>query len=304
MALTRITCSDSTGDKNTGWSKFGANCLEAVRGIILVPKGYEIATDVLALTKATWDATAVAIATSRTFLLPPADDIELTPIETEFKDTKFGGKKYVKSGQYGWNFMLELPYVIAQNLRAHNGGDYDVFLYDNNGTIVATSPNEVKIKGFSTQLIWVDDDKWSDGSSGHMCKVMLILKDNDEWNIRGWARKPSDWDVEDIKVVYSVEHTVTAILGTGMTVSVIVKGGDPSKSKFQVNGLVVGDFLLKTAAGVTVVPSGVTPNNDGTYTVAATLPNGGYTIGLVACASVSIADVGYETFARTSFTKV
>jgi hypothetical protein len=199
--------------------------------------------------------------------------------------------------------MLELPYVIAQNLRSHNGGDYDVALYDNAGNLIMTTPDEVKLRGYSTQLIWVDDDKFSDGSSGHMCKVMLILKDNDEWNKRGWVGKPTDWDVEDIKVVYSVEHAVTSILGTGMTVSVIIKGGDPAKSQFQVNGLVVGDFLLKNSAGATVALTGSTPNGDGTYTLAATLANGTYTIGLVAAASVSITSVGYETFVRTSLTK-
>jgi hypothetical protein len=299
MALTRLSCAQSD-PANLAWKKLCPNTLQAIIGFVALPETHEFATDTLALTEATWDTGRKAVAASRFYFFPKAEDASPTPKEAEYKETKFEGSKFVNKNILAWEFTIDCHYTVAQKMLTHNGVLKRIALIDAAGTILLTSDDETKLRGFTPQMMDVQQ-LFSDGATGHRTKVKISLADSDEWNERGWAGTPT-WSILTKEGLYDVVHTVTGILGTGITVSVITHNGSATDSRSQWVGLVAADFIILTSGGVPVAHTLSSDNGDGTYTLLATLANGTYTVGLAAPSAISVAAYGIESYATTSFT--
>lgn len=299
--LRKIYC-EGDNPQNTGYKKVCKNNLAAVVGLWLVAKDTSM-TPTEALTESTWHELRKNPKATRGYPFPLCDAVALIPKEAVYRDTPFEGSKKTADGLYGFEFSIDKHYSVIQRLRSHQGGQYEVVLIMQNGIIVMTSDDDTNLRGLTIQSLTIPQDMFSDGATGHLAKVRLVLADATEWDERGWAAKPDDFNIKTIEGLYPVVHTITNVTGTGFDFDVITAGASADDPNAQWPGLVVADFVLTTAAGAPVTITGITDNDDGSYHAAATLANGNYLFSLDVPANISVAEYGIETLTVAAFTK-
>lgn len=298
---------------NTGSVKQIKNNMTAWRQIIVCPTDFEIATEALALTLATWTAAIKAPVASRIYPFPQAVSFENQSKESVYEDFPLAGSSFVKEGLIGFTMNLNINKAQSNKLRKFNGRSCKIFIIDDNGNIICTSSDGTKVQPFSVQEIRVETAKLSDGSASVTTPVKVVLSDTTEFNDRGYIIQPlkatSAWNPKlpsNLDGVYDVTLSVSDITTAGFVASVNIDSIVTTDESSAIVGLAKEDFTLVDKDGDAVSITTSTDNGDGTYDIAVTITeaDSDYSFDLVACSLITLTDIAIESTGAVTVTVV
>lgn len=245
-------------------------------GLILVPKGEEIATRKLALTESTWIDNINKADGNRFIMLPLAFDMTPEKEDDAYNTSSIGNVAFVRAGKLTVKYIVDVtPFVMSQ-LNTLNGVGWDVYKITSNGFITGTSIDGARFQPFSLQNFRVEGEIPAGGDVQNLVTISFTHADEAEWNSRPAFIKPlvdgegEVWNpsqLEDPKAITVKEVTSPAI--TGFTVS--LEGYD----RVPHEGAVTGDFGIWDSTGTLVTVTSATETAvPGTYDILATLGSG------------------------------
>lgn len=164
--LNDINCA-APGRGNTGWGSCVVD-FGAITGVILIPKGTEIAyTDLAALKTALTNGQYANLPAARyypiTGLIPNADNTEDVSIQT-YPD---GTKVITAEGKYDYTFTLPLggKFCLQHRLRKHNSASEDVLLVVDRKYLLGTEGStSTSIKGITPTISYAQPVRFSQGT--------------------------------------------------------------------------------------------------------------------------------------------
>ena len=302
------TFNEKQGDlQNTGFKKLLENKIGVYRGGLLAPKGQEFATATDALTLANWTALIKDSKVDRGFVLPLFDTFEDASTDDVYAET-LQGSKFKEDGKMIFNVMIDANKQLALNLRALNGREWCLYLFDESASILGTTPDDTKFKGFDVS-IRVGNQKPAAQGEKMMTPIHITLKDSRQWNDEGAVLEPindaTDWNpITDLDGVYDVNLAQVGTATTSaVTVSVYKKSIASTNALADITGLVLADFVGYDSSGSVITISSVTDNGDGTYALASSAAfelNG--TIDLVTCENISLTSIAIESTGAATIT--
>ena len=245
-------------------------------GLILVPKGEEIATRTLALTEATWISNINKADGSRNIVLPLAFDMTPEKEDDVYNTSGLGNVAFVRAGKLTVKYIVDVtPFVMSQ-LNTLNGVEWNVYKLTSNGFITGTSIDCVKFQPFTLQNFRVEGETPAAGDVQNLITISFTHADESEWNSRPAFIEPLKdgeggvWnprDLADPKAITVKAVTTPAI--TGFTVA--LEGYD----RVAHEGAVTADFGIWDSTGTLVAVTGATETSTaGTYDILATLTTG------------------------------
>ncbi len=286
----QVICLENLG--NTG----DAGCAENFgikRGVMLVPKGTEIATSTLALTENTWTDLINATRVERGYPLPLVFTLE-SNTEDEVYAEGIGVREFVRYGSKGYTFTLQKnSFGNHKELFTFKGSDWAAYFFTDNGYIQGISKDNVKflpipLSDFRVKL-------QSDATADDIARTMVTMtfQNPDDWDNFGVWVKPDNFDPKDFKGIIPAVLTSITALTTTIKFSVYTRYANE-----PITGLVQTDFMY----GIIGAISAFTDNGDGTYTLTPTtvFTAGASTITMDSQPDLSIA--GYEAAEVLSFT--
>jgi hypothetical protein len=262
MAYNQYSCSVEDW-QNTGYDKCNTN-LGAVAMIILTADDYEITTEALAKTLATWTQ---GIQERNVFPLPRVWSATDQSEKDIYETSPLGQKKLGKEGTYGGEYLLDAPLGMQVALRSFNGADLRVFYVDVNGNILGMSIDGTKFRGYKVGMFHCE------GMNNPVAK-----EESRKIVVNVWEDTPTDRDDYGVMVTPTAFNPIEleglkdvnlTIIGTPTDSSIVV---DVKTAYGQVglSGLVTADFLEETALGVDHTISSATESATiaGRYTLA------------------------------------
>jgi hypothetical protein len=253
-------------------------------GLLLVPKGDEIATDTLALTESTWLDNINKNDNIRYIMLPLAFDLDNQPEDDVYNTSSIGNVAFVRPGKLTVKYIVEVsPFVMSQ-LNTFNGNEWDIFKITSNSYITGTSVDGVKFQPFTLQNFRVEGETPAGGDTQNLVNISFTHADPSEWNARPSFQNPlvdgvdTVWNplnLKDPKAITVKEVTSPAI--TGFTIK--LEGYD----RVAHEGAVSGDFGVwdtsgALVGGITAAPTATVGEYDVTVTLSASTT---YTAGLL-----------------------
>jgi hypothetical protein len=231
---------------------------------------------------------------SRGYLWPQFSLFENRSEEAQYEDTVLGMWP-MRDGQYRYFFGITKNMCTHKAMFSHRAvNEGRVFIIDLDNQIWGTEdPATGNIMGFSIGLLHTEKMMIGDGSSNSTkSPVFLCLADNEEFDKNGALIETGI--INQLERLTDVEiKAATAFAAAGFTVDV-----KQVCDQIGVNGLLMADFLLYAADGVTLQTlQSVTPdpNVDGRYAIVA--PGGNlFESGSLALRAPSLLTVkAYET---------
>lgn len=245
--------------KNLGLSRCGMPGMP--KGMITVPKGTAI-SQANFVSKTWWNAKLLAAYSQRAFLWPWFRTIENLGAQPTYEDTPLSRMKVMK-GRLGWRFGIKESMCLHTAMFTHNsaGSDVDVILIDNENNFIGTLDEDGMVRGFSIDLLNLEDIVFSDGSVSSKSPLYLALSDSDELNANGVMFKATF--VNQLYRIVDVElEVIGAITSGAVSIQVSAKcDGTP------ISGLAKEDFTFKK-------------DSDGSAVVISTAPEDADTPGL------------------------
>lgn len=169
--------STSTALGNTGLQNFPGN-VGKWKYLLLVPKGTEIATEVLALTKATYTASMNAAMASRWFCLPMIFNGEPDQEEPQFETSDFGYESLVRDGKLKYTIRFEEMSVYNKTqLFKLNNGKFDGYIITDKDIILGFTQDGIKFLPYQFDYTRVLPESQNTGSAN--ARVSFILKATD-----------------------------------------------------------------------------------------------------------------------------
>jgi hypothetical protein len=294
MAYNRLSCYSTTG--NTGIKKLCSNDIGVLDGLILVPVGTSIATEVLALTESTWKTAFKTTTNNRWFPMPLATAVTPESQEDKYFDRPLKGQKFISEGKDAAKLMYDLNIYSHTQLRKFNNQEWAAYRIDGNGNILGWSSDGIKFQPFDLQEFHVGKMTETDGSTGVETPVKIVWKTPEQWNDSGVLLSPT-FDPREWEGVYNIDLTVTTPTTSSATLDIKFLGSDKG-----VDGLVKADLLVKNSSNVTQTITTLTGNGNGNYTLAYTWSAGNYTITTVAASAISLTEFAIETATTATFT--
>lgn len=296
MAYNDLNC--STNFQNTGlqvcnedlgyWSK-----------LILTPTDFEIDTASNAILEATWKTAINDDSEDRIRPFPQIKFWAENSEETQYEDGIAGSKIFVREGRYDVNMILaEIAFCLHKKLRGLNNGKWSYYIVTSNGYILGYTLDGTKFLPFSADIIRVEKQMLTDGTTALKTPVRIVGSDATEWNDNGVWVKPTAFNPINLDGIHDVILAyVGSATSTTATISVIT-----TCDNVDVIGLVVGDFQLLNSSLVSQTINTVTDNDDGTYTLAydALAPDS-YTFNLKAPKNQTTK--GYESTGSLSYSE-
>jgi hypothetical protein len=139
---------------------------------------------------------------------------------------------------------LNVNKAQANKLRKFNNKTVKIFIIDDNGNILCTSSDGVKVQPFSVTEMRIETAKLSDGSTSVLTPVKIVLQDTTEFNDRGYVLQPlkatPSWNPKlpsNLDGVYDVNLVATGAAGTGFTVSVNIDSISTTDESSAIAGL-------------------------------------------------------------------
>lgn len=221
-----------------------------------------------AMTKATWET------------LVQAEDIIPIPVAISTDPTNEGaiyeqtplGSMWVRDGRMEVKYNINTNMDLHSKLRSLNGSEYTkAFYVYNSGMIYGTqTTGETAFDAYELALMHVEYHTDNDGSVGGKTPIFLSFEDAREFQDYPKAFQPT-WNPLKLKALTNVQLEVVSASAT----SIVVRAYVPHIKegyKNPVEGLVVGDWLSTTTAGVVETISSSTENLNvpGEYTLAGT----------------------------------
>lgn len=168
--------------RNLGLSRCGMPGMP--KYMITLPKGTAISQADF-VSKAAWNTKLLAAYGARVYLWPLLRTVEYVGSLPIYEITPQSTMK-VRKGTVGWRFGLKESLCLHTAMFSHNSsGDVDVVIIDNYNNFIGTLDEDGMVRGFSIDLLNVEDIQWSDGSVSSKSPVYLMLEDSDQLNENG-----------------------------------------------------------------------------------------------------------------------
>lgn len=242
--------------KNLGLSK--CNKLPGQpKGMITTPLGFSISVaDAADPTK--WQDALLAEKDARIYLWPDFRNSTDNSEKAVYEITPLSSMK-IRDGQPRFLFEIKESLCVHKAMKSHSEVPQRVFVFDNQNQIIATVDSAGKLRGFTVDLLNVENLMWSNGQVSTKSPVYVSLKDPDELNVNG--------TIIDGSFVGALNRlTDVAITITSAAIGKIVATVKATCDGTLISGLALADFVVKTAAGAVIVPSTMT-ENAGIYTL-------------------------------------
>lgn len=285
MAYFALDCVTNVG--NTGLQE----CVEKFgvwKKFLLADADFEIATQALAETEATW-TTAINAASQR--LYPLFEHFNGEPDQEERVDAEGwdGEREVVREGSDSFRAMFRnLSMYNHVELRKHNNRtNLAVYIVTSKGYILGKSDDRVKFLPFKVSDFYVEKRNISDGTDYDRTSLRITINDVTQTNDKIVWVKPTDFDpllFDGIK-----DCNLSGTLGaTGATITVTgASDGQPIVGLVSANFNLYDDTDPSTPIAVTA-----TDNGDGTYTCTWGSISGAHTLELF---DQPIGTSGYES---------
>lgn len=262
----------------------------ALAGFIKTPLNFTIPIASI-LTASEWQDAIVAAAGVRVHMFPESFDYTNESEEPQRQTSSTGKQRTVRVGEYRFRFLFDVNLEQHKAIYSHIGSAGRIFFIDSNKKLIFTTTDEVNARGFLLGEFQPEKAQFGTGSEISVSPVYLTLQDNTEFDVNGQQVEFASQfaalnPLTDVKLAQVGTASATAI-----TVSV-----KSALDEVGIVGLIQADFNL---TGVGGSPSGVTDNNDGTYTIAGTGMGSG-NIDLVAADQLSIT--AYESSGPVAIT--
>ena len=287
--------------KNSGYKELPEPKLGVIRGGFLVPRGTEIATADLLVAKATYETGMKNPLATRWFYVPLFDAFTDKSTEDVYVDS-LQGQKFSEEGKIAYQATVEVNKYTSLNMRSWNDKQWDWIPFDESASIMATSSDGTIAKGFAITFR-TTNQKLAEQGTKMMQPIEIVYQDATQWADEGVVVEPmnlssADWNpITDIDGVYDVDIAQVGTATSSLIVVSVYKSGiDSANAISNVTGLVVGDFVVKDAAGATVTVDSIVDNGDGTYDL---IGSGVFvtlgTANIVATASVSLTTIAIDS---------
>ncbi len=287
--------------KNTGLQKYTGNSGKW-KYIILVPKGAEIATKTLALTKQTWVDNQNADMGSRWFILPLIFNGTPEQEETVKETSDFGYEDIVRDGKLTYKIDFESIHIKNVNdIFSMNDGSFNAYILTDKSIIIGYSIDKTIFKPIQLDYARVLPRTSNTGSVNQRVQFELRATDIRQLNklcieldCINDADAPSSW-YPDIELPVTQPKYLIPIL-TGVTATAFaftLKGYDGVAYSAATKEDI---YLRKTSEAGTLIPitSIVETTTPGNYTgVIGAQTSGTFFFGLLP--QPTAATVGVET---------
>lgn len=198
----------------------------------------------------------------RIFLWPAFVGFEDAKEDAVYEETPLADLK-VRDGKYRWRVQVQQDLCTHRAMGTHNGGNQRVMFYDIENQLFGMDNTAGDFMGFNVSLLNVEKLMISDGSAATRTPIYIILKNSKQVDKTG-AVMAADY-VDELNRLTDVALTIIGT-PTATEIKVTVKTVCDETS---ILGLVVGDFIKKTAAGVVQTITSLTEVN-GVYTLVGT----------------------------------
>lgn len=241
--------------KNIGRSSCVIN-VSLMNQMLIVPDAFE-ATEVEAADLAFWQALLLETnEDERGYLFPAFANVEPASEETVYAQTPLKDVK-VRDGKYQYRFLLDTDLCTHKNMRTHNGNGRRVIFFDIEGQAIGTEKSNGNFTGLKLSLLNVEKLRVNDGTNPTYSPVYVVIKDNKDLDDRGWIIDGSF--VNELNPLTDVTLTLSSVAAGSFKVAVT-----NSCDGVGISGLLVADFVVRTAAGVaqsvtTAVPDALSP---------------------------------------------
>ncbi len=294
MAYNALTLNENLANVGQRWAP--KENLGRIVKLIVTPLDFSFATQSDAETETNWQDAFEQVA-DRCFVLPYVYNNEDASEDATMQDFTGGDSLKVRDGKYAERLHVHVSVADMRKLRTFDGFRGRVFKIDENGNILGTSPDGEKFQGFETTTMNIEKMPLSAGDTKRLVPIYIKEREVDEWLNRGVAINPLDldtpFDPRDFDGLIDVKLTLIS----GAANELVVKA-EADKKGVLIKGLSeTTDWVAKDSAGSAESISGVTDNNDGTYTIAGTFTSGG-TIDLSPAPDLSID--GFESTGSVS----
>lgn len=299
--MNKFSCSSTAS--NTGANRLCDNDLSVIRKVFICPAGYSIATETAALLESTWKTAIKTTSANRIYPFPLAVSVTPEGTDDQYQDRPLAGQKLIKEGLPGFSMMLDVNKSLARKLRSFNNRACSVFFADESGNIWGWSDDDTKVYAFDVEELRVGTQKFSDGTGSVETPVKIVLKNATQWNDYGVVIQPT-WNPNELDGVYDVTVEVVSSAAAKVVVRVCIDSFKTTDPLGQITGLVKADFSVADDTPSAETINTCTDNGDGTYDLAfsPSLGADNYTVNLVACSAISLADLAIESTGADTFT--
>jgi hypothetical protein len=230
--------------KNLGLSK--CNLLPSlIKGMITTPRGFSI-TAANALLTAQWQNALLTSPATRIYFWPLFKEFKDNSEKTIYEENELASLK-VRDGKFRFQFAIKESLCLHKAMQTHGGNATGrAFLIDVENNIIGTSnDNGATFIGLDLELLNPEKLVFSDGKVSTKSPLYVVLSDNKELDVNGMivASVPLSATLNRLTDVTVAQVGNLAATIVQATVKVSCDGT-------SVDGLVAGDFSIKTAAGV------------------------------------------------------
>ncbi len=231
--------------------------------------GFSIENEAAALQGSIWQT---GIQAEQVYPFPIIINEEVSDEDTVNEDLPLGMTK-IREGKKDWTFSIQSNPYMDKLLQSHDGLKTGLYFIDNNGNKRGISKDGVTFDPIPVQLFQVQKPTENNGTDtsfktmikivvadvrSYIDKAVIILADDMDFD----AKDQKGLQPVNIKVIGDPSATTLTIRATiGATLTPVL----------GLSTVVSEDFIIKTAAGVEIVPSLITedPLNNGQYTFTA-----------------------------------
>ena len=222
MKAINLSCAGdnaNTGIQKCSWTPSN------ITGAILVPAGKSYTVADVATLWTTLQADLVAdTASQRIYPIGSFKAIEDKSTDVQIETDGYGGKSFVRDGDYEWMFEYKNGFCFYQKLRTFHtkNSSFDVLFIDEvNNTLWGTENANGDLCGFGLELLIVPNIKINTGSNATKYYVSFGLSDPSELNDNSYTVNfPNNQKLMKLAGLNDITITATTTNGTTGAVSV------------------------------------------------------------------------------------
>ena len=227
-------------------------------------------------------------------------------VEDSIYESTSGSKVKNFEGRRGAMYRVLLPLEQHKILRSYDQKNLKLFFLDMNNRVLGTSPDGVKVQGFSLSYLNISKQQRPTPDAPAFTTVTIQEQDVNEWDSNGRYLKPT-WLGTSLTGVLKVDMTPSTVAANIFTAVVEYKDSSSLSSAgaartAPVSGLTADNFRIIDNTGAVLDPDATpTPeyavvestDTPGTYTVTATALASG------SCQIIATADNLYKSEIET-----
>ena len=228
---------------------------------------FSFASAAAAKLEANWDA---GIDSKDIFPFPEVQELESQNVEATFYETPAGSTFKTKTEKRKTQYKFIESIGTHAAMKSYSDREWNVFFITEKGYLRGNMQSNGTVKGLPISNFFVNAQETATiDSNPEQTPVVMEFEDVDDWDRDYYAAKISDSFLLNLAAPY--ELFLNPVVGTaGTTVVFIINVR--TVDNVAVDGLLVGDFVLKDATGTAVTIDSATADGtiEGKYTVTAT----------------------------------